>query len=147
MIAPVVTRLLAAHARRDVDALARCYCPGATVWPTGWPAPVTADQWLATVPLLVDSFPDLAFATLRSAVAPDVTMLELRMTGTNRGPLHLNDADRAARGTTARSIPPTGEALQLDGVVIFDLRGDAIAAERHYWRPDATDTSLGRLHP
>ena len=56
--------MLAAHNAHDPEALAWCYAPEATVWPTGWPAPAPAAEWLAAAPVIFERFPDLAFDQL-----------------------------------------------------------------------------------
>ena len=140
----VVERLLTSHAARDTDALARCYTPDATVWPTGWPGPAPARAWVDAVPLVLESFPDLAFEPVHVVCEGPLAVLELRMTGTNLGPLHLNDADRRALGTAATSLPATGRTMSVPGVVVLELRDDLIAAERHYW---LSSDALAELRP
>ncbi len=81
------------------------------MWPTGWAASAPAQEWLAAVPLIIERFPDLAFARGRSVTSGDLTMVELRMTGTEA----------------------SGEHLLADGVVVFVVRDDLVVEERHYW--------------
>jgi hypothetical protein len=110
-VTTVVDRVVAAHQTHDVEALGWCYAPAATVWPTGWAASAPAQEWLAAVPLIIERFPDLAFARGRSVTSGDLTMVELRMTGTEE----------------------SGEHLLADGVVVFVVRDDLVVEERHYW--------------
>ena len=107
----VVDRVLAAHQSHDVEALGWCYAHAATVWPTGWEAAAAASEWLGAVPLILERFPDLAFARGRSVTSGDVTMVELRMTGTEA----------------------SGEELSADGVAVFVVHDDLVVEERHYW--------------
>lgn len=145
VINAVIDRVLAAHAARDLAGLADCYTAQATVWPTGWDEPVPATLWVQTVPAILESFPDLAFVPGRLVVEDTTAMLELRMTGTNLGPLHLNETDRRILGTSAESLPPSGQVLDADGVVVFTLDGDRVAAERHYWLTANSLAQLGHL--
>jgi ketosteroid isomerase-like protein len=86
----VVSRLLDAHNRRDAERLAEHYAPGATVHMAEWPEPITASAWIGATAQLVESFPDLMFMGGRVATGDSVVMFEIRITGTNDGPLHLN---------------------------------------------------------
>ena len=81
------------------------------MWPTGWAAAAAAKEWLDAVPLIIERFPDLAFARGRSVTNGDLTMVQLRMTGTEA----------------------SGEHLLADGVVVFVVRDDLVVEERHYW--------------
>lgn len=141
----LVDRVLAAHASRDLAGLADCYAADATVWPTGWSEPVPAAAWVAAVPSILESFPDLDFEPGRLVVDGATAMIELRMTGTNLGPLHLNDTDRLVLQTSAESLPASGRVLTADGVVVFTVGGDRILAERHYWLFDRSLAQLGHL--
>ena len=105
-------RVLAAMEAHDPEALAWCYAPEATVWPTNWPAAAPASEWLYAVPLILERFPDLAFERGASTTEGAVSAVELRMTGT--------DAN-------------TGEDLVADGVVLVETRDDLVVRERHYW--------------
>lgn len=49
-----------------------------------------------------------------------------------RRPAYLNDADRRLLRTDAVELPPTGRSMYIDGVVVLDLVGGLITAERHF---------------
>ena len=112
MSRPVAERVLAAHGAHDPEALAWCYAPEATVWPTGWPAAAPAAEWIAAAPVIFERFPDLVFEHLNSVVDGELSALELRMTGTDQ---------------------TTGEAMAASGVVVLETRDDLVVRERHYW--------------
>lgn len=127
----LVTDLLDAHNRRDSRQLAGKYATGATVHMSDG-KPVSADDWIEIRDGMVESFPDLAFAAGRVAAVDHAIMFEIRISGTNEGPLHLNDTDRRLLGTDAMSLPPTGLIMQIDGVVVVEVSDGLITTERHF---------------
>jgi ketosteroid isomerase-like protein len=131
--AALVDRMLDAYNRHDIDALAACYVPGARVRGSGWPEAVDADTWLVGFGAFVAAFPDLRVHPRRLAAGDGVALLEFRMTGTNAGPLVLDDADRLVLGTQAATLPATGHAIDHHGVVVFEVADGQVTAERHYW--------------
>ena len=149
MTTPVelVATLLDAHNRRDTDALVAAYAPGATVHRAEASTPITASEWIGTREAMVESFPDLTFTAGRVAAAGTAVLFEIRITGTNQGPLHLNDADRLLFRTDALALPPTGRPMVIDGVVVLEVAGDLILAERHFLNQAATQEQLMLVEP
>jgi SnoaL-like domain len=131
--AALVDRMVDCFNRHDPEALADCYAPDARVHPAGWPQAVDTGTWLAAVPVILATFPDLQLHP-RNLVADDrVALLEARMTGTNTGPFPLSETDRLVLGTKAETLLATGRATDLTGVVVLEVAGGRVAAERHYW--------------
>jgi hypothetical protein len=104
-------------------------------------------EWVNAVPLFLESFPDMHLEPVRIVADGSVAMAELQMTGTNLGPLHLNDTDRRLLRTTAESLPPSGRSMTLDGVAVFVLHKNLVAVERHYWLYEDSLAQLGHLDP
>jgi hypothetical protein len=111
------------------------YAPDATVRFAGWPEPVAAGTWVSAQAAIRESFPDLRFEIRGVATGPDLAVVELTMSGTNDGPLHLGDTDRLVLRTDAPSLPATHRHLSVDGVVVLEVFAGLVTAERHYW-PD-----------
>lgn len=128
----LVTDLLDAHNRRDAEHLSNLYATGATVHMSDGQGPVSANTWIETRDGMVESFPDLTFVAGRVASVDTAIMFEITITGTNDGPLHLNDADRRMLGTDARSLPPTGSTMRIDGVVVLEVARGLVTTERHF---------------
>ena len=105
-------RLVAAVNAHDAEALAWCYAPEATVWPTGWPAAAPAAEWVQATAQIFGRYPDLALELCSTSSDGARCAVELRMTGT--------DVDG-------------GEPLLGEGVVVVEARGDQVVRERHYW--------------
>ncbi len=149
MIEPtaLVTDLLDAHNRRDNRRLAAHYASGATVHQSDAPGPVSAGEWIEIRDGMVESFPDLTFTAGRVATAGDAMMFEIRITGTNEGPLHLNDTDRRMLESDAMSLPPTGLSMQIDGVVVVEVADGLITAERHFLNLAASHEQLMLVAP
>jgi hypothetical protein len=108
----VAERVLTAMEAHDPEALAWCYAADATVWPTGWPSPAPAAEWIGAAPAIFERFPDLAFERVTSATDGGRSALELRMTGTDQ---------------------TTGEVMVANGVVVLETHDDLVVRERHYW--------------
>ena len=128
----LVTDLLDAHNRRDTQRLAAHYATEATVHQADAPEPVSAAEWIEIRDGMVESFPDLTFTAGRVATAGTAIMFEIQITGTNEGPLHLNDTDRRMLDTDVMSLPPTGRPMQIDGVVVVEVADRLITVERHF---------------
>ena len=128
-------RLVDAHNTRDDTTLLSSYAPEATVRFAGWPEPVPAATWVAAQPAIRESFPDLRFEIGSLATGPGHAVVELTMSGTNDGPLHLGDTDRIVLRTDASVLPATGRGFRVDGVVVLETFAGLVTAERHYW-PD-----------
>jgi hypothetical protein len=102
--------------RHDPEALAACYAPDARVHPAGWPQAVDTGTWLAAVPVILTTFPDLRLHPRNLATDDRVALLEARMTGTNTGPFPLSETERLLLGTQAETLPATGRATDITGV-------------------------------
>jgi SnoaL-like domain len=131
--AALVNRMVDCYNRHDPEALAACYAPDARVHPAGWPQAVDPGTWLAAVPVILATFPDLRLHPRNLAADDRVALLEARMTGTNTGPFPPNETERLLLGTQAETLPATGRAIDLCGVVVLEVAGGQVTAERHYW--------------
>jgi hypothetical protein len=131
--AALVDRMVDCYNRHDTEALAACYAPDARVHPAGWPEAVDAGTWLAAVPVILATFPDLRLHPRNLAADDRAALLEARMTGTNTGPFPPSETERLILGTQAETLPATGRAIDLCGVVVLELAGGRVTAERHYW--------------
>jgi len=78
---------------------------------------VAVEDWLAALPLLYESFPDLRFGVRHATHADGVALVEATLTDANTGPVHLGDTDGMLLGTDVELLPPTGRVMRLDGVV------------------------------
>jgi SnoaL-like domain len=145
--AALVDRMVDCFNRHDPDALAACYAPGARVHPTGWPQPVDTAIWLAAVPVIWTTFPDLRLHPRNLAADDRVALLETRMTGTNTGPFPLSETERLLLGTHAETLPATGRATDITGVVVLEVAGGRVTAERHYWPQVDGLVQLGLIGP
>ena len=125
--------LIDAHNRRDVDALRSCYAPGAGVHMDGWDQAIDLPAWISVHEALRGSFPALVLRRETSAAADGFMLAEVRMTGTNTGPLHPSTADRLVLRTDVDALPPTGRVMDVVGVVVLDVADGKVTAERHYW--------------
>ena len=132
--AELVTTLLTGYNSRDLRRVASSYSPDATVHHDGWDAAVEVPAWLDAFAMMVTSFPDLTLTPEHVAVGHETVIMELRLTGTNSGPLHLGDLDRLVLHTNAVSLPPTGRAIDITGTVVLETSDGQVMAERHYWR-------------
>jgi hypothetical protein len=119
------------------------YTPDARIHPAGWDDDVDVPTWHAAFEMVLTSFPDLTIATERVAAGEGSVIIEARLTGTNSGPLHLGDLDRLILDTDADLLPPTGRAMDIMGTVVFQISGERVASERHYWKTADTLVQLG----
>jgi hypothetical protein len=144
--AALVDRMVDSYNRHDTDALAPCYTANARVHHAGWPEAVDAETWLALFggPLLT-TFPDLQLHPRNLAADDRVALLEARLTGTNTGPFTLGETDRLLLGTQAETLPATGRAIDLCGVVVLEVADGRVTAERHYWPLVDTLVQLGLI--
>jgi hypothetical protein len=141
--AALVDRMVDCYNRHDTEALAACYAPDARVHPAGQPEAVDAGTWLAAFGLMLQSFPNLQVHPRNLAADDRVALLEARLTGTNTGPFTLGETDRLVLGTQAETLPATGRAIDITGVVVLELAGGQVTAERHYWPLVDTLVQLG----
>ncbi len=142
-----VAAFLDAHNERDTAALVAAYAAGATVHRSEATTPIGAAEWLETRDAMVESFPDLTFTPGRVATAGSAILFEIRITGTNQGPLHLNDSDRVLLRTDAPALPPTGLPMSIDGVVVLEVEDGLITAERHFLNQAAVQEQLLLTEP
>jgi hypothetical protein len=131
--AALVDRMIDCFNRHDPETLAACYAPDARVHPAGWPQAVDTGTWLAAVPVIFTTFPDLRLYPRNLAADDRVALLEARMTGTNTGPFPLSETERLLLGTQAETLPATGRATDITGVVVLEVADGRVTAERHYW--------------
>jgi SnoaL-like domain len=143
----LVGRVVDAHNAHDDRALAACYARGATVQFAGWPEPIDAGAWVSAQATIRESFPDLRFRVRATGTGPGTALVELTMTGTNAGPLHLSDTDRLVLRTDARSLPATGREMSIDGVVVLEVSDGLVTAERHHWADVTSLVQLGLVVP
>ena len=139
----LMDRLVAAHNQHDADALAASYAPGATLFMDGWHEPVDVPTWTVVMDALRQSFPDLTLRCESAATADGLTMAEVRMAGTNTGPLNPSTVDRLILHTDVEALPPTGRVMDVVGVVVLEHAAGQVTAERHYWPAVAGLVQLG----
>jgi SnoaL-like domain len=145
--AALVDRMVDCFNRHDPEALAACYAPDARVHPAGWPQAVDTGTWLAAGPAILTAFPDLRLHPRNLAADGRVALLEARMTGTNTGPFTLSETERLLLGTQAETLPATGRATDITGVVVLEVAGGRVTAERHYWPLVDGLVQLGLIGP
>ncbi len=131
--ATLVTRLVDAHNAHDYQSLLAAYAFGANVHFACWQEPVDAGTWVAAQASIRESFPDIRFRTGAVATGPGVAVVELTMAATNTGVLYLGDDDRIVLRTDAQSLPATGRRMMIGGVVVLEVSGGLVTAERHFW--------------
>lgn len=141
--ADLAVRMVDAHNDGDDQALLAGYAPGALVSFGEWTEPVPAEAWVAAQAEIRESFPDLRFAVRTVGTAPGAVLVELTMTGTNSGLLHLGDVDRVVLRTDALSLPATGRRMSVDGVVVMEVTDGTVTSERHYWPSVESLVQLG----
>jgi len=141
--AGLVNTLVDAYNHHEMHRVASMYTPDARIHPAGWDDDVAVPTWHAAFEMVLTSFPDLTIATERVAAGEGSVIIEARLTGTNSGPLHLGDLDRLILDTDADLLPPTGRAMDIMGTVVFQISGERVASERHYWKTADTLVQLG----
>ena len=145
--AALVDRMVDCFNRHDPEALAACYAPDARVHRAGWPQAVDAGTWLAAVPVSLTTFPEFRLDPCNLAADDRVALLEARMTGTNTGPFPLSETERLLLGTQAETLPATGRATDITGVVVLEVAGGPGTAERHYRPLGDSLVQLGLIGP
>jgi hypothetical protein len=135
--------LIEAHNDRDPEALGACYASAASVFMDGWDQPIDVASWVAVFDALRESYPDLRLERGPMTLGDAVIAAEVRLTGTNTGPLNLSVVDRLILNTDAEQLPPTGRSLHLVGFVVIEHSDQKITAERHYWPAVGWLTQLG----
>ena len=129
----VVAGLIESYNRRDPSRLAAGYAAGAQIQPAGLPGPIDTGTWTEVFGSFLRTFPDFTAAAGRVTTSGSVAMAEVTLSGTNTGPVHLDDFDRAVLRTDARELPPTGRPMSVDGVIVLAAAGGLITAERHHF--------------
>ena len=145
--AALVDRMVDCFNRHDPEGLAACYTPDAQVHPAGWPQAVDTETWLAALPIVWTTFADLRLHPRNLAADDRVAFLEARMTGTNTGPYPLSETERLLLGTQTETLPATGRATDITGVVVLEVAGGRVTAERHYWPLADGLVQLGLIGP
>jgi hypothetical protein len=141
--AALMDALIGAHNDRDLEALAACYATDASVFMDGWDQPIDVASWAAVFDALRESYPDLRLESGPVTLGDATVAAEIRLTGTNTGPLNLSVVDRLILNTDAERLPPTGRPLQLVGFVVIEHADQRVTAERHYWPAVGWLTQLG----
>jgi hypothetical protein len=141
--AGLVDTLVVGYNQRKMHRVASMYTSDARVHPAGWDDDVDIPTWHAAFEMVLTSFPDLAISPEKVVSGEGVVIIEARLTGTNSGPLHLGDLDRLILDTDADLLPPTGRAMDITGTVVFQIAGELVTAERHYWKTADTLVQLG----
>ncbi len=141
--AGLVDALVDGYNHCEMHRVASMYASGARVHPAGWDDDVDIPTWHAAFEMVLTSFPDLTISPEQVVSGEGVVIIEARLTGTNSGPLHLGDLDRLILDTDADLLPPTGRAMDITGTVVFQIAGERVVAERHYWKTADTLAQLG----
>jgi SnoaL-like polyketide cyclase len=92
---------------------------------------------------MLESFPDLQVHKHNLVADDRSAVLEARLAGTNTGPFHLSETERLVLGTQAETLPATGRSVDIRGVVVLEIAGGLVTAERHYWPLVGTLAQLG----
>ena len=122
--------MLAAALRGDMQALRETLHPDDAYTPSDGVEQPGQDAGVAVAELYTTAFPDVAFEEVRAwAPAPDVAIMEFRVTGTHTGPLG--------------DIPPTGR--RITGLVcnIVETRDGLIVREHEFFDELAVLRQLG----
>jgi steroid delta-isomerase-like uncharacterized protein len=99
----------------DVEAVADLYAAEAVLHDPQQPEPVHGrDAIREGYAEMFRSFPDMRVNILNRHVEGDLMMYEIRLIGTNKGPIPSPGGD----------IPPTGRSIDLPAAVFADLDGD-----------------------
>lgn len=138
--------LIEAHNERSSEALAACYMDGATVFMDGWDQPIDVPSWIPVFDALRESFPDLTLVRGQVTTGDSTVVAEVRMKGTNTGPLNLGMADRLILNTDADRLPPTGRSMEIVGLVVIEHADQKVTAERQYWPTVGWLTQLGLVN-
>jgi steroid delta-isomerase-like uncharacterized protein len=123
-------RYFRAWMHRDMAAIAATFAPGGTYSDPTTPGPIGGDALREHVDRLWAAFPDLTF--------------EL-------GPVHgIGDSQGHAQWTMKGSnvgslngLPPTGKAIRLDGIDLFELGADGIRSVRGFFDSATLARQLG----
>jgi steroid delta-isomerase-like uncharacterized protein len=88
------------------------YTPDAVLHDPQYPEPIRGREAIrSSYEQMFRSFPDIRVTIVHRHVHDDVMVYELRMTGTNRGPIGTPDGD----------VPATNRGMDVEGAVFADL--------------------------
>lgn len=118
-----VHRMLGAANAHDLDAVLRCYAPGAVVVGPEMEAG-DPEQIGSYFTQIWDGFPDLRFTLWDTIAADDVLATELTATGTHTGP-YLTVGGEV--------LPPTGRPITVRASWFWHLRDGLVLSQRHYY--------------
>jgi steroid delta-isomerase-like uncharacterized protein len=131
----ITDRFISAANRHDPDAVAATYAEDCVVSDPRSPAPI-----LGRAPVRAGfvadmrAFPDLRFEVLELLEKDDLGMAEMRLSGTNTGPLV----------TPMGELPATGKRVELNGAVFVRVDEDGLMVEEHrYFDTAAMMRQLG----
>ncbi len=131
----VTKKFVDAINRHDPNAVANVYANDCVVHDPFYPAPLVGrDAVKEDAAAFIRAFPDLRFELLNLAEKGEVGAGEIRITGTNTGPL----------ATPMGEIPPTGKRMDLRGASFLRIGGqDLIVEERRYYDTGVLMRQLG----
>jgi steroid delta-isomerase-like uncharacterized protein len=118
-------RAVKAFNAQDAEAVADLYATEAVLYDPQAPEPIRGrDAIRESYTQMFRTFPDIQVKILNRHVQGTRMMYELRLIGTNTGPIHTADGD----------IPATGQRIDVPGAVFADLDGDGRFREtRRYY--------------
>lgn len=121
----------------DPDAVAAQFAPDGTYVDPSLEAPLARDEVDEFVAETVAAFPDVRFEERRVVTAASgeklVLVAEWTMSGTHAGPF--------------QGLPPTGEAVELDGVDVVTVTDEGIASVTGYFDGTEVTEQLGLTFP
>jgi steroid delta-isomerase-like uncharacterized protein len=124
------SRYFDAWNRHDAHAIAATFAPGGTYRDPTTPGPIGGDALRGHVEALWTAFPDLAFEIgAAHRVGDERVHAEWTMTGTHTG--------------SRNGLPPTGRAVQLDGVDTFNVGVQGIRSVRGFFDSAELPRQLG----
>ncbi|MFI7040805.1 ester cyclase [Microbispora rosea] len=133
----VVDRMLAAMNAHDLDAVLRCFAPGAVVvgpeMEAGDPEEIGSyilQMW--------EGFPDLRFTLWGKVSHGDALATEMQAAGTHRGPYLIVDG---------QVLPPTGRFTSVRSSWFWHLADDLVVSQRYYYDQLELYTQLGLRMP
>jgi steroid delta-isomerase-like uncharacterized protein len=124
------SRYFDAWNRHDVRAILATFAPGAAYRDPTTPGPISGDALCGHVERLWAAFPDLAFEIGPvHCVGDERVHAEWTMTGVNTGPVN--------------GLPPSGKAVRLDGIDIFDVGAQGLRSVRGFFDSAELPRQLG----
>ena len=128
-------KFIEAFNRHDADATAKLYANDCVVHDPLYPEPLVGRNAVKEDNAnFFRAFPDIRFEIVEILDRGDVGSAEMKMTGTNTGPLT----------TPMGEIPPTGKRIELWGAVYARLGAqDLVVEERRYYDTASFMRALG----